>query len=64
MIDATPDPIAKARRLQSLQTMMLESEMGEVFKVMLLIKDLPPSQVEALMDCGFQLSDRSASLAN
>jgi len=38
--------------------------MGEVFKVMLLTKDLPASQIEALMDCGFQRSDRSASLAN
>ncbi|MFZ9345515.1 MAG: class I SAM-dependent methyltransferase [Burkholderiaceae bacterium] len=64
VIDATPDPIAKAKQLQSLQTMMLESEMGEVFKVMLLTKDLPASQIEALMDCGFQRSDRSASLAN
>jgi SAM-dependent MidA family methyltransferase len=49
--------------LQTLQTLLSESEMGEVFKVMLLTKGLAPELQEALMQAGFAEGDRRAGLA-
>lgn len=62
VIDNTPDVVARTRLLQSLQTLLSESEMGEVFKVMLLTKGLPREVSTALADLGFRSGDRQASL--
>ena len=62
MIDAITDPIARVRALQSFQTLVMESEMGEVFKCLLLTKGLPPATVEQLTACGFAGGDRRESL--
>ncbi len=47
---------------QSLQKLLVESEMGEVFKVMLLSKGLPDSVRAALYEGGFAAGDRCACL--
>jgi SAM-dependent MidA family methyltransferase len=62
VIQNTPDVVARTRLLQSLQMLLSESEMGEVFKVMLLTKELPSDVETALVDSGFASGDRRASL--
>lgn len=57
----TVDPVARARLLQGVHMMLMESEMGEVFKVMLLTKNLPPATHEHLR-AAFETGDRRESL--
>ena len=47
---------------QSLQKLLTESEMGELFKVMLLTKGLPQQVRSTLQDQGFREGNRLASL--
>lgn len=63
MLEATQDLAQKTRLLQSLQTLMSESEMGEVFKVLLLTKGLDESQRQALIQGGFAQGDRLGSIS-
>lgn len=58
----TSDERERVRISQSLQKLLTESEMGEVFKVMLLSKGLSESARDALCSRGFALGDRLASL--
>lgn len=60
--EKTADARERVRMSQSLQKLLVESEMGEVFKVMLLSKGLPPSVSHALHEGGFAAGDRCASL--
>ncbi len=62
MVDAITDQAERVRALQSLQTLMLESEMGEVFKCLLLTKGLSPTEAAQLADLGFARGDRRESL--
>jgi SAM-dependent MidA family methyltransferase len=62
MVNAAPDVVQKTKMLQALQTLVSESEMGEVFKVMLLTKNIPEDTVEKLIDPAFATGDRLASL--
>lgn len=48
---------------RSLQTLMAESDMGEVFKVILLAKNLAPAVCEDLVRNGFSQGDRIDQLA-
>ena len=57
----TVDPVARARLLQGVHMMLMESEMGEVFKVMLLTKNLPSATHEHLR-AAFETGDRRESL--
>ncbi len=52
----------RTRLLQSLQMLLSESEMGEVFKVMLLTKNLSAELTDALHAGGFASGDRCGSL--
>lgn len=60
LIDQAPNMIERTKRLQSLQMLMSESEMGEVFKVMLLSKNLSETVIAALIRNGFAEGDRLA----
>lgn len=62
VIDGMNDQTERYRALQSLQTLMMESEMGEVFKCLLLTKGLSPEGQAALRDLGFSGGDRRESL--
>lgn len=62
IIDETEDAVARVRLLQSLQMVLSESEMGEVFKVMLLTKGLPTFVTHALQATGFRDGDRCEEL--
>jgi SAM-dependent MidA family methyltransferase len=52
----------QTRLAQSLQMLLLESEMGEVFKVMLLTKNLSSEKIAELTSFGFESGDRRAGL--
>ncbi len=52
----------QTRLTQSLQMLLLESEMGEVFKVMLLTKNLSSEKIADLTSFGFESGDRRAAL--
>ena len=62
MLDQAPDVIARTKIAQSLQMLLSESEMGEVFKVMLLTKGLSTETAESLFARGFADGNRLASL--
>lgn len=62
VLDDTPNVRMRTKLLQSLQMLLSESEMGEVFKVMLLTKNLPTELNEELHDLGFAVGDRCDSL--
>ena len=62
VLDQTQDVIERTKLAQSLQMLLLESEMGEVFKVMLLTKNLAPDQIKGIVDLGFASGDRLAGL--
>jgi SAM-dependent MidA family methyltransferase len=56
------EPLKRAETLQGLKTVLMESEMGEVFKVMLLTKHLPPVTRARLESAAFEAGDRRDSL--
>ncbi|MEN9759749.1 MAG: hypothetical protein RL676_899 [Pseudomonadota bacterium] len=56
------DPLKRAKTLQGIKTVLMESEMGEVFKVMLLTKHLPPATCARLESAAFEAGDRRDSL--
>ncbi len=62
VIERTTDPADRARLLHQLQMLVSESEMGEVFKVLLLTKGLETQSLTALTDPAFASGDRLASL--
>ena len=62
LLHETQDMVLRTKLLQSLQVLLSESEMGEVFKVMLLTKNLPADLAEQLHATGFALGDRHTSL--
>ncbi len=62
LVDAITDQAERIRALQSLQTLMLESEMGEVFKCLLLTKGLASQDIATLTALGFNQGDRRESL--
>lgn len=63
LMEGMPHLVDRARLTQSLQMLMAESEMGEVFKVMLLAKGLDQATSQALFARGFAAGDRRADLA-
>lgn len=62
ILEQAPDAISRARLAQSLHMLLSESEMGEVFKVMLLTKGLSTATVDSLIAHGFTDGSRLASL--
>ncbi len=62
LLDTTQDVVERTKRLQSLQMLLSESEMGEVFKVMLLTKNLSAELRDELHSGGFASGDRRGSL--
>jgi SAM-dependent MidA family methyltransferase len=62
LVEGTDDVVSKTRLLQSLQMLLSESEMGEVFKVMLLTKQLSADVSASLYNAGFITGDRRDSL--
>lgn len=64
MLDQAPDVVARAKLAQSLQILLSESDMGELFKVMLLTKGISRQTCEALMERGFADGNRLANLTD
>lgn len=62
LLDSAHDVVTRTKLLQSLQMLLSESEMGEVFKVMLLTKNLPVDLANQLHEIGFAAGDRCNSL--
>lgn len=62
LLDQMQDVVTRTKLLQSLQMLLSESEMGEVFKVMLLTKNLPAELTNELHAGGFASGDRCGSL--
>lgn len=62
LLDQTADVASRAQLLSSLQNLMSESAMGEVFKVLLLTKRLDQASRDALIQGGFAQGDRLASI--
>jgi SAM-dependent MidA family methyltransferase len=56
------EPIEQARLMQQLQMLVSEAEMGEVFKVLLLIKGLEDKILSGLIEPSFVEGDRLAGL--
>jgi len=62
VLSAAPAERERIGLLQTLQTLLSESEMGEVFKVMLLTKGLSEEARQALTQAGFSEGDRQDGL--
>ncbi len=62
LLDQTQDIVTRTKLLQSLQMLLSESEMGEVFKVMLLTKNLSAELTDELHAGGFASGDRRGGL--
>lgn len=62
VLESIADPLARAQLAQTLQRLVLESEMGEVFKVMMLAKNMPAITLGELIYTAFDEGDRTEQL--